>query len=114
MVILITFGDLSIPNANHYRLFLYFLPWSGLHFSILYPEQLAIRLWMRVLTHITMQSDVCASNTLPEDKVITPTAHLPMSVAYTAAFLLIGLYIVWLTAGTLASVANVPTDFCTT
>lgn len=30
----------------------------------------------------------------PEDKVITLTAHLPMSVAHTAAFELIGLYIV--------------------
>lgn len=50
----------------------------------------------------------------PEDKVITLTAHLPMSVAHTAAFELIGLYIVWLTAGTLAAVGNIPTEFCTT
>lgn len=100
--------------SDAFRLFLYFLPWPGLHFSILYPEQPAIRLWMCVLTHIKMQSDVCASDTPPEDKVITLTAHLPMSLVYIAAFVLIGLYIVSLTAGTLASVGNIPIHFWTT
>lgn len=63
-------------TSDAFRVLLYFLPWPGLRFSILYLEQAAIGWWMCILTHIEMQPDVCASDTPPEDEVITLTAHL--------------------------------------
>lgn len=108
---LVTRPSLMRITSDAFRLFLYFLPWPALCFSVLYVEKPAVGLWMCVLTHMQMQADVWASDTPPEDKVITLTAT---SSVHVAAFASIGLHAVPLAAGGRPSVGHVHTDFRST
>lgn len=76
LITLVTCPSLMWITSDAFRFLLYFLPWPGSRFSILHLEQAAIGWWMCILTHIEMQPGVCASDTAPEDEVITLTAHL--------------------------------------